>query len=159
MEWVKVYELAEDATMIEQAQRRSLEPGRLGLQPEPALLGSVEWWSAVGSGDLESHWTTGVIGRPLWESMNDWPAVEVVEENSAVSTWTREGDVTQYSKGRGIRIRWVWQKLKQPVEGLPDPHPLVLEVWLEAGAWQPTAAFGPGPGRALDEGWEGGPAD
>lgn len=91
--------------------------------------------------------------------MGDWPAVEVVDETGAVSTWTREGDVAQYSKGRGIRIRWVWQWAKHPIEGLDDPQKVVLEVWLEAGAWRPTAAFGPGPGRTLDEGWEGGPAD
>jgi hypothetical protein len=46
------------------------------------------------------------------------------------------------------------------VSGHPDGRAeVVLEVWLEAGAWRPTAPYGPGPGRSLDEGWEGGPAN
>jgi hypothetical protein len=69
-----------------------------------------------------------------------------------VSSWERFGDVTQYSKGRGIRIRWVWQRRKEPIEGLGDMTKVVIEIWLEAGNWQPTAALGPGPGRSLDEG-------
>jgi len=113
----------------------------------------------VERGDLEVHTLTGVIRRPLWQSMNDWPAVEIEDESGAVSIWTREGDATQYAKGRGIRIRWVWQTHKMPVEGLGERTEIPLEVWLEAGAWRPTAGSGPGPGRSLDEGWEGGRAE
>jgi hypothetical protein len=157
MEWVKIYDLANDQQYVTLAQRATLEaPG--GLAPEPALLGSSEWWNAVERGELESHWVVGTIRRPMWASMNDFPVVEV-EESDGVSSWERFGDVTQYSKGRGIRIRWVWQRRKEPIEGLGDMTKVVIEIWLEAGNWRPTAGFGPGPGRSLDEGWEGGLAD
>jgi hypothetical protein len=72
--------------------------------------------------------------------------------------WTRRGDVTQYSRGRGIRIRWVTEGRKKWIDDMADEMTIVLEVWLQGGAWRPTAEYGPGPGRSLDEGWEGGPA-
>jgi hypothetical protein len=158
MEWVKIYDLAEDPETVKRVQRATLETEQFGLKPEPALFGSPEWWRAVESGELESLWLTGVITRPLWTGMNDYPEVEIEEESGHVSSWTRFGDVTQYAKGRRIRIRWVLQRLKKPVEGLGDDPEQVLEVWLEGGSWRPTAEYGPGPGRSLDEGWEGGPA-
>ena len=55
----------------------------------------------------ESHWITGLIKRPFWTGMNDFPEVEIEEESGHISVWTIRGDVTQYSRGRGIRIRWV----------------------------------------------------
>lgn len=59
VEWVKVYDLAEDAPKIEAAQRATLQHPSLGLKPEPALFGSAEWWSAVESGDLQA---IGLLG-------------------------------------------------------------------------------------------------
>jgi hypothetical protein len=158
MDWIKVYDLADDRAFIESVQNATLECERSGLEPEPALFGSPEWWNAVERGGLATHWLTGTIKRPMWTGMNDFPEVEV-EESGQTSSWARFGDATQYSKGRGIRIRWVWQRPKAPIEGLGDKSKVVIEVWLEAGEWRPTAAFGPGPDRSLDEGWEGGRAD
>jgi hypothetical protein len=89
--------------------------------------------------------------------MNDFPEVEV-EEESSISLWPRRGDVTEYSKGRGIRIRWVAQKRVKPIEDMAEEMTVVIEVWLQAGAWRGTAEYGADPGRSLDEGWEGGPA-
>jgi hypothetical protein len=155
VEWIKIYDLGEDRDDVNELLKATLKSG---LQPEPAIFGSPEWWRGIERGELESHWVDGVINRPLWTGMNDFPEVELVEPSGGFSLWERFGDVTQYSKGRGIRIRWVWQRLKKPVEGL-DGIKVVLEVWLEAGAWRPTAPYGPGPGRSLDEGWEGGPAN
>jgi hypothetical protein len=90
--------------------------------------------------------------------MNDFAEVEIEVVSGRVSVWTRCGDVTQYSRGRGIRIRWVTEKPKKWIDGMADEMTIVLEVWLQGGAWRPIAKYGPGPGRSLDEGWEGGPA-
>jgi len=158
MEWVKVYDLANDQDYIERVQQTISRTEGSGLERNRPLFGSPEWWSAVESGELESHWVTGLIKRPLWTSMNDFPEVEIEEESGRVSVWTRRGDVTQYSLGRAIRIRWVTEKRKKPIEDMGDEMQTVLEVWLQGGAWRRTAEYGPGPGRSLDEGWEGGPA-
>jgi hypothetical protein len=155
VEWINTFDLAEDGDEVNQRRKATLKSR---LQPEPAIFDSPAWWHGIEQGDLESHWDEGVINRPLWTGMNDFPEVEVVEPDGGISLWVRFGDVTQYSKGRGIRIRWVWQRSMEQVAGL-DGMKVVLEVWLEAGAWRPTAPYGPGPDRSLDEGWEGGPAN
>jgi hypothetical protein len=158
--WIKVYDLANDKDyihLVKQADIRwTKESGDAG-QDRP-LVGFPEWWKTVESGELESHWVTGTIKRPLWTGMNDFPEVEVEEESGSISLWPRRGDVTEYSKGRGIRIRWVAQKRVKPIEDMAEEMTVVVEVWLQAGAWRRTAEYGAGPGRSLDEGWEGGPA-
>jgi hypothetical protein len=158
MEWVKVYDLAKDQEYMERVQHAAISwIPESGGQGRP-MFGSPEWWNTVESGELESHWVTGSIRRPLWTGMNDFPEVEVEEESGRVSLWARRGNVTEYSKGRGIRIRWVTQKRKKPSKDMAEEMTIVVEVWLEGGgAWRRTAAYGPGPGRSLDEGWEGGP--
>ena len=158
MEWVKVYDLANDQDYTERVRQAHLRTEQSGEEPNRHLVGSPGWWSALESGELESHLITGLIKRPLWTGMNDYPEVEIEEESGRVSVWTRRGDVAQYSRGRGIRIRWVTEKREKWIEDMADQMTVVLEVWLQGGAWRPTAAFGPGPGRSLDEGWEGGPA-
>jgi hypothetical protein len=92
------------------------------------------------------------------DGLNDFPEVEIEEESGHISVWTIRGDVTQYSRGRGIRIRWVIEKREKWIDDMADEMTIVLEVWPQGGAWRSTAEYGPGPGRSLDEGWEGGPA-
>jgi hypothetical protein len=158
MDWVRVYDLADDRAYIDDVQRASLDAGEFGLEIEPALFGSTEWWSAVESGQLPTHWVEGVIRTPLWGSMNDYPEVVIEEDDGGESSWTRFGDVTQYSKGRRIRLSWVMQRAKTDMTRLGLERRIVLGVWVEGGRWRPTAAHGAGPGRSLDDGWEGGPA-
>jgi hypothetical protein len=158
MEWVKIYDLTSDKDYIEQVRQALSRTEQSGEEPNRNLFGSQVWWSAVESGERESHWMTGVIKRPLWTGMNDFPEVEIEEESGRVSVWTRRGDITQYSRGRAIRIRWVTEKREKWIDDMADEMTVVLEVWLQGGVWRPTAEYGPGPGRSLDEGWEGGPA-
>lgn len=156
MDWIKIYDLSEDHRHIEAVQRATEDAGPFGLKPEPALFGSSEWWRAVESGVLPKHWVTGVIQTPLWTGMGDFPEVDVADGSGAVSRWVRHGDVTQYAKGRGIRLCWVMQHSKTDMAQLGPDQEVVLEVWLEGGNWRATAEEGPGPGRSLDDGWEGG---
>jgi hypothetical protein len=158
MEWVKVYDLSQDQAHIHAVQQASLDEGPFGLKQEPALFGSPEWWEAIERGDVARRWIEGVIEAPIWTGMNDFPEVVIREDSGAVSHWVRWGDVTQYAKGRRIRLCWVMQRAKVDIARLGSGREVVLEVWVEGGTWRPTAAYGPGPGRSLDEGWEGGPA-
>lgn len=157
MEWVKVYDLTEDRQFIELVQRASRDSGPFGLEQKPALFGSPEWWQAIESGEVPKHWVEGVVERPLWTGMNDFPEVEIREDSGVVSRWVRWGDPSQYSKGRRVRLCWVMQHANEDMAGLGLDQQQVLEVWVELGNWRPTAAAGPGPGRSLDEGWEGAP--
>jgi hypothetical protein len=158
MEWIKVYDLTSDQDYLERVRQALSRTEESAQGRNRHVFGSSHWWSAVESGERESPWLAGLNKQPQSTGMNDFPEVEIEEESGHTSVWTRRGDVTQYSRGRGIRIRWVTEKRENWIDDMTDEMTIVLEVWLQGGAWRSTAEYGPGPGRSLDEGWEGGPA-
>ena len=93
MNWIKVYDLANDKDyihLVQQAAIRWIKESGDAAQDRP-LVGSPEWWKTVESGELESHWVTGTIKRPLWTGMNDFPEVEVQEESGKASLYGLDG--------------------------------------------------------------------
>jgi hypothetical protein len=157
-EWIKVYDLRDAVDYVARIQEVTRTTKDFGLEPEPYLFGSDEWWRAVERGEIPIHRVKGIIETPRWGSMGDWPMVRIRHDDGNVSEWTREGDVAQYSRGRPIKLEYVLQRhRKESTFSLDSEKKVLLRVWVAAGDWRPTAEFGPGPGGTPDDGWEGGP--
>ena len=138
-----VYDLRTDHRRIEAAKN---------IAPDPAVFGSEEWWSALGSAALPLHRIEGRLARVYWGSMGDWPEFELVDSSGALTTWTRMGDVSRYVEGLNAAVEYVMVSLKDPFPipgmetlGLPDEHPQVVRVLLEASDRR-SDPRAPGPG-------------
>jgi hypothetical protein len=141
VEWELVYDLAADPDRIEASQHNTLTTDG-GLAPEPALLGSEEWWAAIDRGDLPTHRVDDEITRVYWASMNDWPEFEV--GHGSKKAWTRMGDSTRYVPGLRVRLDYVVMRFRSPT---PTPEmEIVLKTWVEKSRLR-SCDIGPGPGN------------
>jgi hypothetical protein len=147
MNLVRVYDLRDDRQRVELMQAASLNRPDLGLAIEPALVGSEKWWAMVEDHSLPETVTDGVITRVYWASMGDWPEFELEETNGGRSSWTREGDISRYVDGLGVRLGFVrhpWKK--QNVDRMSGTHRSLvtfIEVEESSRRSDPRA---PGPG-------------
>jgi hypothetical protein len=138
-----VYDLRTDHRRVQFAKN---------IAPEPAVYGSEDWWSALGTPSLPLHRIAGRIARVIWGSMGDWPEFELVDVTGASTTWTRMGDVSRYAEGLTAAVEYVMVSLKDPFPipgmetlGLPDEQPDVVRVFLESGDLR-SDPRAPGPG-------------
>lgn len=128
-------------------QEASLYRSDVGLEPDPYLVGSSEWWTAIDSGEIPRVIVTGTIARVWWGSMGDWPMFSIEQSGGDVADWTREGDYTRYVEGLAVRLTYVTQQFKDavPTATPGDAHTrLVLAVELELSDERSTAEV-PGP--------------
>jgi hypothetical protein len=110
--WVKVYDLAEDEETIRQIQRATLNTEEFGLEPEVALFGSEEWWTAIQDGRILRHEVHGVISRVYMSGHHDWPEFEI-DVSGTKSSWTRLGPDDLYFVGNEAKLEYVLQKLRK----------------------------------------------
>lgn len=154
MEWVTVYDLRHDAKRIDQIQHATLKTADYGLEPEPALFGSEDWWTGVADGRVETHTREGHVSEVRWESMGDWPGWTFTAEDGAESRWTREGDYTRYVEGLAGRITWaVVSHKKTNIKGLAGTSPIhnmLIRVDLEASE-QRSEKEAPGPFAIMEQ--------
>ncbi|GAA5014895.1 hypothetical protein GCM10023317_53870 [Actinopolymorpha pittospori] len=149
MEWVTVYDLRRDRQRIDAVQEATLHRPGYGLDPNPAVLGTDEWWRAVADGRIPSRVDEGVVGHVRWGSMGDWPEWTLRRDDGQERTWTREGDHTRYVDGLRARIRVItvrWKPDSPSVLQLgQDPeHDMLIAVELEASDHR-SDRLGPGP--------------
>jgi hypothetical protein len=145
VEWVSVYDFADDQAKIEAMQRATLGPTDFGVSQEPALVGSAEWWRAISEGGLPRETIEGTIASVYWGSMGDWPEFEIRSADGLTSRWTREGDVTRYVVGLRVRLTLTRQRWKAPRQLLGDTSSIVLRVEIEASDRR-SDRQAPGPG-------------
>lgn len=130
-----IYELREDTEHIEAVQMATLTRPGFGLRPVPALFGSPEWWSTLGTSDLPILTVRGVIDEVYWASMGDYPECKVLDATGDVTTWTRAGDHTRYVEGLCIEIDYVIQWAKEDADlgasGLPAEREVVIAIRVE----------------------------
>jgi hypothetical protein len=152
MEWVTVYDIRENPPYVRLVQQATLNRPGYGLDPEPGLFGSEEWWGAVENGWLPSAEAEGVVADVRWESMGDWPGWTFRASDGSESRWTREGDHTRYVVGLGARIQTVEVKWKPDSfavrqQGQRPEHWVLVKVQLEASELRSeTVGRGPFPG-------------
>jgi hypothetical protein len=147
--WVTVYDLRENRQYVESVQHATFNRPGYGLDPNPALFGSDEWWQSVADGRVPSKVEEGVVADVRWGSMGDWPEWRFLSDDGRETTWTREGDHTRYVTGLRARIRVAtvrWKADSQMVRKLGrDPeHDILLKVELEASDRR-SERLGPGP--------------
>ena len=138
MPLTSVYRLRDDTGRVKSIQKTTLETADYGLMPEPAPLGSSDWWQAIDEGRLPLQTAQGTITRVFWGSMGDWPEFELTTPNGDVLGWTREGDITRYVEGLQIQVTYVVQSYKPTAPILRDkPAKIVIEIMVE----EESAAF------------------
>jgi hypothetical protein len=81
-----------------------------GIAPEPAIVGTEQWWSLVDTDRLPLHTQEGLIDRVFWSGHNDFPEFTLVSADGSKHTWQRFGDHTLYVEGLWARIQWVEQR-------------------------------------------------
>jgi len=126
---IRVYSLRADPQLRE-VQEMSLKAVPHGIAPEPALVGTEDWWKAIDEGTLESRVFEGEITRAKWSSMGDWPSFEAKNASGEVRTFTRMVDPTRYAPGLRVRVHTVIVPLKRKVPG-KETRELVTEIWLQ----------------------------
>jgi hypothetical protein len=149
MNWVTVYDIRTNPPYVHLVQQATLNRPGYGLDPEPGLFGSEEWWRAVEAGRLPSAEAEGVVADVRWESMGDWPGWTFRALDGTESRWTREGDHTRYVVGLGARIQTVEVKWKADShvvrqQGERPEHWVLVKVQLEHSELR-SEALGPGP--------------
>jgi hypothetical protein len=145
MPLTSVYRLRDDTERINSIQKATLETADYGLVPEPALLGSSDWWEAIADGRLPLQTAQGTITRVFWGSMGDWPEFQLTTSNGDVVGWTRQGDITRYVEGLQIQVTYVIQSHKPSAPVLSDrPARIVIEIMVEESPVR-SRGFGPGP--------------
>ena len=126
--WIKVYDLSQDRETVALIQKASQQTAEFGFVPEVAVFGSDEWWAAVEDGRIEQHTIEGVITRLYMSGHGDWPEFEV-ESGKEITRWTLLGSHNAYRVGKMVRIEYVLQRLKKPMQ--PEPVKQVLKIWVE----------------------------
>jgi hypothetical protein len=131
-EWTKVYDLADDETHIRHMQEATVHPDdEVGLRPEPALVGSPEWWQAVGTAALPVVTVEGTISDVYMSGHGDMPEFALKQDDGETSRWLRSED-RLWRRGRRARIEYVLQWFKKPIPGFSDDTStkLVLRMWV-----------------------------
>ena len=134
----KVYDLRDDKHTIKLIQNASLNTEDSGLKAEYGLFGSSEWWRAIDQGSIPKCHMEGVISRVYMSGHNDFPEFEVTSETGKTS-WERKGDDRHFVVGRRVKITYVIQKFKKPLEirtmkgkkELAESR-VALEIWIQA---------------------------
>jgi hypothetical protein len=135
------YSLWDDTAALRGMQDASLR--RDGLRATHGLIGTEEWWQAIRSGTLPLHTARGVI-RGLWLGQYDSGPAEFkmeLEDGSLFGGMCCDHEpqraAQRFRLGRRAEVDYVLQYLDRPVEGLPDPHALFVEIRLgEIVSWK-----------------------
>jgi hypothetical protein len=146
---VTVYDLHDNHEYVRNVQHATLHRADAGLDPNPALFGSPEWWTCIEDGSVPSRTLDGIVGDVRRESMGDWPGWTFRAANGDESDWTREGDHTRYVTGLRARITTATVRWKPGVAtvqqfGEQPEHDVLIRVDLEPSD-ERSAALGPGP--------------
>jgi hypothetical protein len=88
-----------------------------GIAAEPAVVGTDEWWSLVGTDRLPLHSQEGLIDRVFWGGHNDFPEFTLVAADGSRHDWPRWGDHTLYVEGLRARFQWVEQHWAEAERG------------------------------------------
>lgn len=143
---VTIYMLRDDTDRLHQMQKVSSDDtSSMGLSPEPALVGTAEWWDLVEAGEFELRDMAGTIKDVRWGSMGDWPEFSVEAPTGEVESFTREGDHTRYVEGLKCRVRWVHHPWKVQQGTLGSHSRVVLEIAVQDSTLR-SDARAPGTG-------------
>jgi hypothetical protein len=141
---VSIYRLRDDTKRVQNIQKATLERPGYGVLPDPALLGSAEWWRAIEEGTLPVHSAEGTISSVLWGSMGDWPVFRMTVASGEILQWTRMGDITRYVEGLEVQVTYVVQRHKPDAPILSaEPAKIEIEVMVEDSPLR-SRGFGPG---------------
>ncbi len=102
-----------------------------GIAPEPAVVGTDEWWALLGSAELPIHTSEGVIDEIPWSGHGDFPEFTMRTVGGETKRWERYGDHSLYVEGLAVRVFWTEQRWTQPEPLLGDTADVVVRVEVE----------------------------
>jgi hypothetical protein len=130
--WCCVYRLVDDVESIASAQAMTLRGASFGLAPDFGLLGSDEWWSAIGDGRIGRKYVFGTICEHLVTGHRDWSEFRIRSWDGSHTTWTMYGDAASYAIGRRVLVEYVPQRPKAGVFESVGQVPVVLRIMTES---------------------------
>lgn len=144
-----MYDLSQNRQFVDAVQEATLHRPGYGLDPNPALFGTDEWWQAVADGRIPSRVEEGVVKHVRWGSMGDFPEWTFRPDVGQERTWPREGDHTRYVDGlrarvRVVTVRWMPDSPSVVQLGQGPEHDMLIAVELEASDRR-SERLGPGP--------------
>lgn len=121
-----------------------------GIAPEPAIVGTDEWWALLGSAELPIHTSEGDIEEILWSGHNDYPEFTMRTAGGEAKRWERYGDHTLYVEGLAVRVLWTEQRWAQPNAFLGGTRNVVIRVEVEESELRSAEEGRPRPDVAED---------
>ena len=125
-DWQKVYDLAEDEGYVRHLQKGTLAPDyRFGLAPDPALVGSDEWWRALGTAALPIVTVEGEVSEVYLMENGPTRMFALRQDDGSTTHRLRRGDDAMWKVGRRARIEYVVQLDREGHEA-----EVVVRMWL-----------------------------
>ena len=81
-----IYDMRNDSVLLSHICEASMSVGRLGLAIEHGIVGSPEWWEAVGTGCVEIQRFDGVIVR-VDGGVNGDSTIVRIERGGEIKSW------------------------------------------------------------------------
>ena len=134
VEWVRVYDLREDLNRVRAMQDASLHRPDMGLLPDPHLVGTPAWWSAIKKGRPTAVTVEGTITRIWWGQDGCLAGVRAQLGRRRKVRMDSRGDYTRYVVGLRARAAYVVQRFKEGVQLARQGDPttrLVLAIDIE----------------------------
>ena len=131
----KVYDLREDAQVIEEIQSGAFTTDDFRIGSEHGPFGSSEWWRAIEQGELPVYALEGIISGVSTSGHNGYTEFEV-DDGQHKSPWSGGGDDSEYVAGRPVLIEYVVEKLESHWESAEsaelglDKAEIVLAIWV-----------------------------
>jgi hypothetical protein len=135
--WVTAYDLRENRQYVESVRHATLNRPGYGLDPNPALFGSDQWWQSVADGRVPSKVEEVVVADVRWGSMGDWPERRFLSDDGRETTWPPGS----HPRGNGA-LEGNSQMVRKL--GRDPEHAIPLKVELEA-SYRRSERLGPGP--------------
>jgi hypothetical protein len=114
------YDLRQDTDLLAQIRQATSSRGDLGLSAENGVVGSSEWWTAVGIGKVPSKVFEGVILRVDGGPMGDSSIVRI-QGSHEMKSWVAWNGFDASLIGQHVEIRYAQVSPKKP----PTPGYLV----------------------------------
>ena len=143
-----IYRLRDSKESLRQMQEASLSHPFLGLKITHGLIGTEEWWENISTGKLPLCTVRGVV-RGLWLGMyHSEPGSFAMElEDGTIFQHMTELDAKEsaevFKLGCVVEADYVLQEAKSPIQGLPKPSKVVLELRLDAELLPGIEPLGP----------------
>lgn len=124
--WITVYDLADDAPALERMAQASRTG--TGLAPTLGVIGTREWWAAVGTAELPFVIVKGELSGLRTSGHNDYPEFGVETTDGATHWFARNAEDVRYRLGARVRVALVEPLLSQEWPVIGNKSRVVVKI-------------------------------